>query len=398
NKPSQLLLYLTGASGTTPTGNAAVNISGNTIHSACGFSFDENGNTHETSMIGQNLLTRFHTFTKKIKTSDDSAPFARISILFAGDFMQLPPVLDKALYIPDTITCFSSLVENEPSKSINLWLNVNHAVQLKTQMRQIDDPFYMNILKNMRHGNLTEIQLEALRSRILSNNLIDSREWRNATFLVTKNDLRVWLNLEAVKEHAYDNNLSVIYSCAQDSYNRKILARNNRILRQIVYDQNSINTSSSHGNNIVLKDPPKYVIVEITGKKPGSYETLPSNHIPIYPIKRACVYSIWTRDRSKIHRNFQCFQLPLTPAYAFTDFKSQGRTFQKTIIDLSGKYANNSVYVMLSRAQRLNDLLILQLFNESILNMQRSFSLCAELMHIEECIQRTAQLKTWPDI
>ncbi|CAG8467699.1 10788_t:CDS:10, partial [Scutellospora calospora] len=379
NKPSQLLFYLTSASGTSkfrvihaicsyfeytsqsnilivlaPTSIAAINICESTIHSACRFSFDESLNTRsnlskekyaiidETSMIGQNLLSRFHTFTKKIKASDDSTPFAGINILFAGNFMQLLPVLDKALYMSEKITYFSPPVENETSKN---------------------DPFYASILKNMHHSNITEIQLE--------------------------------LNLEAVKEHAYDNNQFIIYSCVMDSYNRKILTRNNHIkflsvsnikenilcrilslsinmkvvltvnictndnmanglleiFQQIVYDQNSIDYSSSRKNNIVLKGPPKYVIVELTDKESGTYKTLPSNYVPIYSIKCACVYTIWRHNRSMIHRNFQHFQLPLASAYTFTDFKSQGYTLQKTIVNLSGRHANNSAYIMLSRTQ-----------------------------------------------
>ncbi|CAG8744733.1 3719_t:CDS:2 [Dentiscutata erythropus] len=232
NSLLQLLLYFTGAGGTgksrviqaicsyfeytlqsdklivlAPTGIAAVNICGNTIHSACGFGFNEGGNNYsnfsneykcqlqecwskieyaildELSIVGQNLLAQFHTFIKKIKFNNDSTPFARINILFARDFIQSPPVLDKALYTPDKITCFTS-AEYSSSKSkkrkynINLllinsrtvtnttgrslWLNVKHAVQLNILMRQIDNPFYTNILENMYHSNLTETQIAAL--------------------------------------------------------------------------------------------------------------------------------------------------------------------------------------------------------------------------------------------
>lgn len=74
NKPSQMLLYLTGAGGTGTstvinaicdyfeltgqrdrllvldyTGIAASNISGSTIHSVCGFGFDKVGNAKESA-------------------------------------------------------------------------------------------------------------------------------------------------------------------------------------------------------------------------------------------------------------------------------------------------------------------------------------------------------------
>ncbi|KAJ7656087.1 hypothetical protein DFH06DRAFT_899129, partial [Mycena polygramma] len=43
-------------------------------------------------------------------------------------------------------------------------------------------------------------------------------------------------------------------------------------------------------------------------------------------------------------------QLPLLPAYAYTDYKSQGRSLKWVIVDLNGCHSLQSVYVMLSRA------------------------------------------------
>ncbi|CAG8807920.1 25037_t:CDS:1 [Cetraspora pellucida] len=143
---------------------------------------------------------------------------------------------------------------------------------------------------------------------------------------------------------------------------------------------------TSHHLVIILKTPPKFIIIELIGKAPGDYETLSSNHLPIYPIKCHCIHTVWKRDGSKIRRRFQCFKLLLTSTFTFTDFKAQGRTLEKTIVDLSGKHTNNSIYVMLSRVQRLNDLLILKLFDESALDMRLSPVLSAEFKCIEEPI------------
>ncbi|KAF8893443.1 hypothetical protein BD779DRAFT_1620513, partial [Infundibulicybe gibba] len=52
--------------------------------------------------------------------------------------------------------------------------------------------------------------------------------------------------------------------------------------------------------------------------------------------------------RHQIHRR----QLAITPAYAFTDYKSQGQTIKHVIVDLadppSGKLSPFSAYVALS--------------------------------------------------
>ncbi|CAG8818425.1 536_t:CDS:2, partial [Cetraspora pellucida] len=124
-----------------------------------------------------------------------------------------------------------------------------------------------------------------------------------------------------------------------------------------MYDKDSIDVLSSQDNIIILKNPPKYIVVELIGKTSGSYKTLLPNYVLIYSLKRSCVHIIWNHD---------------------------GCTLEKIVIDLSGKHANNNTYVMLSRAQRLDDLLILKPFDESILNMQLFPALHAELAHIEE--------------
>ncbi|CAG8723033.1 13410_t:CDS:2 [Cetraspora pellucida] len=64
----------------------------------------------EISMIGQGLFARFHVFVKKLKAIEDSTLFARLNILFVSNFMQLPSVLDSALYIPNKITLISSIL------------------------------------------------------------------------------------------------------------------------------------------------------------------------------------------------------------------------------------------------------------------------------------------------
>ena len=91
---------------------------------------------------------------------------------------------------------------------------------------------------------------------------------------------------------------------------------------------------SSRGKAVVLKRPPKYAVVELIGRIPGAYEGLQPRHVPVYPDKAACVHTIWRRDGTKIQHNFQRIQLLVTPAFAFTDYKCQGRTLPKVIADL----------------------------------------------------------------
>ncbi|KAJ7922077.1 hypothetical protein B0H13DRAFT_1866144 [Mycena leptocephala] len=47
-------------------------------------------------------------------------------------------------------------------------------------------------------------------------------------------------------------------------------------------------------------------------------------------------------------------QLPLLPAYAYTDYKAQGKSLQRVIVGLNGAESLQSLYVVISRGTSLN--------------------------------------------
>ncbi len=90
--------------------------------------------------------------------------------------------------------------------------------------------------------------------------------------------------------------------------------------------------------------------------------------------------------------------LPLVPAYSSTSYKSQGQMLPKIIIDLNmppGMVEIASAYVPLSRVQKLTDLVILQDFSISALQVKPSKWHIAELNRLaiifEETKRRYAQ-------
>src|SRR4051812_31242005 len=62
----------------------------------------------------------------------------------------------------------------------------------------------------------------------LGDDRVKTQEWKDAAFLVSRNNFRVQLNLSAAREHAQDLQQPVVYSCARDSYLRKPLTGSNR--------------------------------------------------------------------------------------------------------------------------------------------------------------------------
>ncbi len=109
----------------------------------------------EVSMLSQKLFEIIETIGRIIKKS--SLPFGGIQVVFTGDFYQLPPIGTNGE--PDTNKfCFES----------SIWKRVfkpeNH-IELKTIFRQTD-PIYINILQQIRNGELDEPNQQILQTRL----------------------------------------------------------------------------------------------------------------------------------------------------------------------------------------------------------------------------------------
>ena len=107
-----------------PTGVAAINIEGTTIHSALGIPVGRYGNTipklsdkmrsslrnklsalqvlivDEISKISNKLLLYIHQRLVEIFGCSADLPFAGLTVMFCGDFYQLPPIKAKTIYAP----------------------------------------------------------------------------------------------------------------------------------------------------------------------------------------------------------------------------------------------------------------------------------------------------------
>jgi hypothetical protein len=82
-------------------------------------------------------------------------------------------------------------------------------------------------------------------------------------------------------------------------------------------------------------------------------------------------------------------QLPLLPAYAYTDYKAQGRSLTKVLVDLSGCRTLQSVYVMLSRAGSLQDITIVRWFPPKKITQRLQEEFRVEFEHLRKLDEDT---------
>ena len=181
--PDDLLAILT-----APTGTAAYNIGGMTLHSAfllpckkANYQTDtlhklsqERRNTlrcklqtaklliiDEISMVSSQTLHNVHLRLQEIMgVSDPHVYFGSLSVLAVGDLMQLPPVGRSQVFTPQS----GSLARLHGS----LWQNLFTIVELTVIFRQQGDPIFTEILNRIRTGDHTEHDVETLNSQMVT--------------------------------------------------------------------------------------------------------------------------------------------------------------------------------------------------------------------------------------
>ncbi|KAI8498196.1 hypothetical protein Bbelb_241400 [Branchiostoma belcheri] len=165
-----------------PTGTAAFNIGGSTIHHAFHLmckAKDREGlsectvNTmraqyeslkivivDEVSMVDKTLMKSIHLRLRQLRQGRPNALFGNVSILAVGDMYQVPPVRGISLY-------------KERDRDIyDLWNPNFEVVELEEIMRQKDDAAFAKLLNRMRvkrkKDKLSDEDDEILSSRVLS--------------------------------------------------------------------------------------------------------------------------------------------------------------------------------------------------------------------------------------
>ena len=129
------------------------------------------------------------------------------------------------------------------------------------------------------------------------------------------------------------------------------------------------------------------MLVWILGETKVQSDGLPPNVVALDNIK--FTYNAGS-DRSVTLRQF-----PVILAYAITDYKCQGQTYQFVIVDLKkpsrGGSPSASIYVQLSRCRSLSSLSIMRPFDPAELRAPLSDALLAELAWEERMDEITRQ-------
>ena len=170
---------------TAPTGVAAFNIQGMTVHSALLLNTSKFSNQpltqdrlntlrtklsnlqlliiDEISMVGSNMLLQIHKRLPVIEGKRDESTFGDVSILAVGDLFQLQPVAQQHVFA-QVSDAYARL-----HRSSSLWRDEFTMIELDEIMRQREDGQFAQLLCCVRTATCTEQDIDMLRSRGIEN-------------------------------------------------------------------------------------------------------------------------------------------------------------------------------------------------------------------------------------
>ncbi|HEX2897956.1 MAG TPA: AAA family ATPase [candidate division Zixibacteria bacterium] len=347
-----------------PTGIAALNLGGQTVHSFFKFPaliiskslLDGRQNVSriykdidciiidEVSMIRADVLDGIDQFLR-MYGGDKNSAFGGTQVILVGDPFQLPPVVTETekptidrLY--KTPFFFSSHVYvTSQFKTVNL-----------TQCHRQNDPVFIDILNKVRLGKADAKTLEPLNAR-LAKPLSKGQRRTNVCLVPTNKAANAVNFMELNKlggaEFVYGANISGDFPDEKNS----IIPRELHLRKgaRVMYLRNTGNlVNGSTGTIAIVEKDEIEMKVDQTDEIVSVQKVLVDN-----------VHYTFNKRTKRIEERVmgRMEQYPLRLAWAITVHKSQGMTFDEAEIDFSrNPFVEGQTYVALSRCRTLNGL------------------------------------------
>lgn len=298
----------------------------------------------EISMVRGDLLDMVNLTLQHYK--GNKKPFGGIQVLFFGDLYQLPPVVTDeeeelyGSYYENEFFFTSDVIKNNPVK----------VLELTTVFRQKKDTTFINILNNIREGKYLESDRASLNERWVPG------------YVPLDNESAVYLRTLKKKVWGYNNSKLDKLPGDVVPFTAKIEGDFPKQLYPTEYE-----LELKVGAKVMLlrndNDGKKYVNGTL-----GIISSILGGEIRVKTDEGLMI----TVDRTKWERYKYVYeeesktivpvsigsfrQFPLMLAWAVTIHKSQGMTFDKAIVDARRSFAPGQVYVALSRCRSLKGL------------------------------------------
>jgi hypothetical protein len=299
----------------------------------------------EVSMLRSDTLDAMDAVLKVFRKN--SLPFGGVQVLFIGDLYQLPPVVkdtEKALlqpYYPSPFF-FDARVLNQVSLVY---------IELKKMYRQ-NEQFFIDLLNKVRQNTLSDEDYSLLNQQYRES--VSDRQ--HYITLTTHNQRAELINQAELKKlpaalHSFQGQIKGDFSERQLPVDMNLHVKEGA---QVMFVKNDSSIEKRYYNG---------KIATITRIADGDiFVQFPENDEEFQVDKETWDNISYSLDnetnqiKEKIDGQF--IQYPLRLAWAITIHKSQGLTFERAIIDAGYSFAPGQVYVALSRCTSLQGIIL----------------------------------------
>ena len=356
-----------------PTGVAALNVKGQTIHSFFNFKPDTTLESIETIRLSKNkreILEKVDTIvideismvradlldcvdaSLRLHGGNEKLPFGGVQMVFIGDLFQLPPVVrpnERSIF--ETVYQSPYFFDAKAFKDFPM-----EFIELYKNYRQKDEIF-VGLLNAIRTNSIKEEQLNILNTRFVSNFQEDPT--RFYIYLTTTNDLAHQLNYE--KLHAISDELFTFEADHSGNFEEKNFPTQEELELKVGAQVMLLNNDQA--KRWVNGSIGKVVAVEeARGMETNiRVELTDGARVDVTPYSWEIFNFFFNEDTQKIDSEIvgSFRQYPLKLAWAVTIHKSQGKTFDQVMIDLGrGSFSHGQTYVALSRCRSLEGIFL----------------------------------------
>lgn len=347
-----------------PTGLAAINIGGQTIHSFFGFpprliqendiKRSRNGRVmrkldflviDEASMVRSDLMWGIDR-AMRVNRGRPREPFGGARILLFADLHQLPPVVQEQEVLAHLVDTHGSpfffLIDALREGSGTSLL------ELEQIFRQTDDDL-IRVLNAVRDGNVSDSDLEFINTRVRPIRTL--AEGEPYVILTTTNAAAKRINnryLEALPERAVRFNATITgdFNANIEPADPALELKPGAKVMMLRNDPDKRWVNGTIARIASLTD--KQVFVDVSGRE---YEVEPV----AWEHRRYAFDQSAEKIVETVAGTFK--QFPLRLAWALTIHKAQGLTLDKVYVDLgSGTFVHGQTYVALSRCRTMEGL------------------------------------------
>lgn len=314
----------------------------------------------EVSMLRADLLDAIDARMKAVR-GNYSQSFGGVQLLLIGDLYQLPPVVKRQ---DDAIL---RRYYNSP------WFFESHAlkqdgfvyIELDKIFRQHDSTF-IDLLNNLRNNSPTPADIAELNKHYKTPEEI--LQMKDVITLTTHNYKADELNNNALAQ--LDSPLRTIHANIEGDFPESMYPVLEKL--QLKLGAQIMFTKNDSEDRMYFNGKLATVVSiegdEITVRMAGS-DVLYTLRKAIWENKR---YTVDTETQDIEEEMIGTFeQYPIKLAWAITVHKSQGLTFDAAIIDVGQAFADGQVYVALSRLRSLNGLIMRTRIDPDVISTDR---------------------------